>query len=130
MGKLIIDGNKVYEIDEECLEKKRHKEQEERKREWEQKWERNRKEKTVVRRTVKVREEYRETISYKARKTGTASAVPVSDCRQNRKARSIRHRIRCHRSRRVIRLTINSCCCRYRIRHRYHCCRIRNSITG
>lgn len=42
MGKLIIDGNKVYEIDEECLEKKRHKEQEERKREWEQKWERNR----------------------------------------------------------------------------------------
>ena len=32
MGKLIIDGNKVYEIDEECLEKKRHKEQEERKR--------------------------------------------------------------------------------------------------
>ena len=43
--KLIIDGNKVYEIDEECLEKKRHKEQEERKREWEQKWERNRKEK-------------------------------------------------------------------------------------
>ena len=33
MGKLIIDGNKVYEIDEECLEKKRHKEQEERKRE-------------------------------------------------------------------------------------------------
>ena len=40
MGKLIIDGNKVYEIDEECLEKKRHKEQEERKREWEQKWER------------------------------------------------------------------------------------------
>ena len=26
MGKLIIDGNKVYEIDEECLEKKRHKE--------------------------------------------------------------------------------------------------------
>lgn len=45
MGKLIIDGNKVYEIDEECLEKKRHKEQEERKREWEQKWERNRKEK-------------------------------------------------------------------------------------
>lgn len=41
MGKLIIDGNKVYEIDEECLEKKRHKEQEERKREWE----RNRKEK-------------------------------------------------------------------------------------
>ena len=29
MGKLIIDGNKVYEIDEE----------------WEQKWERNRKEK-------------------------------------------------------------------------------------
>ena len=30
MGKLIIDGNKVYEIDEECLEKKRHKEQEER----------------------------------------------------------------------------------------------------
>ena len=31
MGKLIIDGNKVYEIDEECLEKKRHKEQEERK---------------------------------------------------------------------------------------------------
>ena len=22
MGKLIIDGNKVYEIDEECLEKK------------------------------------------------------------------------------------------------------------
>ena len=39
MGKLIIDGNKVYEIDEECLEKKRHKEQEERK------WERNRKEK-------------------------------------------------------------------------------------
>ena len=45
MGKLIIDGKKVYEIDEECLEKKRHKEQEERKREWEQKWERNRKEK-------------------------------------------------------------------------------------
>ena len=42
MGKLIIDGNKVYEIDEECLEKKRHKEQEERKREWEQKWKRNR----------------------------------------------------------------------------------------
>ena len=42
MGKLIIDGNKVYEIDEECLEIKRHKEQEERKREWEQKWERNR----------------------------------------------------------------------------------------
>ena len=37
MGKPIIDGNKVYEIDEECLEKKRHKEQEERKREWEQK---------------------------------------------------------------------------------------------
>ena len=32
MGKLIIDGNKVYEIDEECLEKKRHKEQEERKK--------------------------------------------------------------------------------------------------
>lgn len=29
MGKLIIDGNKVYEIDEECLEKKCHKEQEE-----------------------------------------------------------------------------------------------------
>lgn len=45
MGKLIIDGNKVYEIDEECLEKKRHKEQEERKREWEQKWERNREKK-------------------------------------------------------------------------------------
>ena len=45
MGKLIIDGNKVYEIDEECLEKKRHKEQEERKREWEQKRERNREKK-------------------------------------------------------------------------------------
>lgn len=28
MGRLIIDGNKVYEIDEKCLEKKRRKEYE------------------------------------------------------------------------------------------------------
>ncbi|MGN0291340.1 MAG: hypothetical protein ACI4C5_05360 [Lachnospiraceae bacterium] len=26
MGRLIIDGNKVYEIDEKCLEKKRREE--------------------------------------------------------------------------------------------------------
>ena len=125
MGKLIIDGNKVYEIDEECLEKKRHKEQEERKREWEQKWERNRE-----KNSQNSREKNRKGVREIFRKTGTASAVPVSDCRISRKARSIHHRIRCRRSRRVIRLTINSCCCRYRIRHRYHCCRIRNSITG
>ncbi len=30
MGKLVIDGNKVYEIDEKCLERKRRKEKHER----------------------------------------------------------------------------------------------------
>lgn len=29
MGRLVIDGNKVYEIDEKCLEKKRKREMKE-----------------------------------------------------------------------------------------------------
>lgn len=33
MGRLIIDGNKVYEIDEKCLEKKRKMEYEKKKEE-------------------------------------------------------------------------------------------------
>lgn len=31
MGRLVIDGNKVYEIDEKCLERKRKKERNEKK---------------------------------------------------------------------------------------------------
>lgn len=30
MGRLVIDGNKVYEIDEDCLKKKKQKESEKR----------------------------------------------------------------------------------------------------
>ncbi len=37
MGRLIIDGNKVYEIDEKCLEKKRRKEAQQKREERTQK---------------------------------------------------------------------------------------------